>query len=77
MFKAIVEIPLCKPTLRHCKFKVPGKYEIELTAEDVGKTTVLTIVLRPEENYKVTIKEIAKELKWLINHVKGYCTENV
>lgn len=76
-YVAIVELPNCRPTFRQGQFLQPGKYRITVKIDKNKDKMVVAIIFKVLSSKTPALEELARDIKWVLEHLKGYCTEPV
>jgi len=74
-YKIVVTLPPCKPTLKRAKFMVPAKMRILVKIVAQSDREYLVAEIQQLSREPPTLKELAHEIKWVLEHLEGYCTQ--
>jgi len=74
-YKVVVEIPYCIPTFKQGSFILPGKMRINAKVVRHKTREFLVVEIEQLSKTQPSLSEIGMQLRWLLEHLEGYCTQ--
>jgi len=74
-YRIVIEIPYCIPTFKQGTFLMPGKMRIHAKVVRRETREFLVVEIHQLSKTPPSLSEIGLQLRWLLEHLDGYCTQ--